>query len=126
MANTLITNGEVTVTATGAVDPSAGLDISGYSGDLEISLTVSELKSATGTPGARIVLYDSVNAFGAKLPVCMIDIPAVKLGAPITQSWKRDRLPTIRGGTGSAVLRVEVALLNGGTPSLTLRAELIA
>jgi hypothetical protein len=54
-----------TVTATGAVTTTTGLDISGITGDYTVHLRILALSAASGTPNVAIQLEDSVNAFTA-------------------------------------------------------------
>ncbi len=123
MAIGAITTGAQTVSATGAVTPTTGLDISGITGDCTVHLRVQALSAASGTPKARISLEDSVNAFTASVTSAEVDVQ----GTVISQAeqhyvWKRYQLPSTRFGTASAVLRVNVLGISGTTPSLTLDA----
>jgi hypothetical protein len=123
MAIGALTTGAQTVTATGAVTPTTGLDISGITGDCTVHLRVQGLSAASGTPKARITLEDSVNAFTAVITSAEVDVQ----GTVVTQAeqhyvWKKYQLPSTRFGTTSAVLRVNVLGLGGTTPSLTLDA----
>jgi len=90
-----------------------------------LEIEVTDLHCAAGTPRARIVLEDSVNAFTAALPVCEVAIEGpVVAGAAVKQTWKSDRVPGLRIGVANAVLRANVVKLDGTTPSVTLRAAL--
>jgi hypothetical protein len=116
-----ITTGAQTVTATGAVTATTGLDISGVTGDYTVHLRVQGLSSASGTPTAAIQLEDTVNAFTAVLPVAVINVQGtVDTKAEQHFEWRKYQLPTARFGTASAKLRVNVMTLGGTTPSLTL------
>lgn len=125
MSISALTTGAQTVTATGAVTATAGLDISGVTKDATIHLRVQNLSSASGTPIATIQLEDSVNAFTASLPVALTEVQ----GTVSTQtekhfSWRKYELPNCRFGVASSVLRVNVMTLAGTTPTLTLDAWL--
>jgi hypothetical protein len=116
-----IVTGNPTVTATGAVTTTTGLDISGISGDYTVHLRVQGLSAASGTPKASIQLEDSVNAFTASVPVCMKEVTGtIDTKSEVHYSWRKYELPNLRAGTGSAVLRANVSVLGGTTPSLTL------
>lgn len=125
MSISAITTGAQTVTATGAVTPTAGLDISGVTGDCTVHLRVQALSAASGTPKAVIQIEDSVNAFTASLPVALQEVQGtIDTKAEMHFSWRKYQLPAARFGIGSAVLRVNVMTLGGTTPSLTLDAWL--
>jgi hypothetical protein len=117
-----ITTGAQTVTGTGAVTATTGLDISGITKDCTVHVRVQSLSAATGIPVAAITLEDSVNAFVAAVPVC--ELPGVT--GPVDPKTeihfikRKYELANCRFGTTSAVLRVNVVSLTGGTPSLTL------
>jgi len=113
------------LTAAGPVAPSTGLDISGLSGDYMLQIDVLDLHCASGTPKARVIIEDTVNAFTASIPVCELNLVGpIVAGAPVTQTWRSDRAPSLRLGTASAKLRANVAGLDGTTPSITLRVTL--
>ena len=126
MAISGITTGQQVVTATGAVTPTGGLDISGVTGDCTVHVRVQGLSSASGTPKCAITLEDSVNAFTASVPVC--ELPAIQgtvsTNAELMFIFRKYQLSTCRFGTASAVLRANVVSLGGTTPSLTLDAWL--
>jgi hypothetical protein len=128
---TALTTGIQTVTATGAVTPTAGVDISGMSGDVTLCL---EVISMTASKTARIQLEDSVNAFTASLPVAVFNVigqegqggTSYTAGAynPTTLrpgSIRKYQLPNNRFGTSSALLRVNVTAIDGSS-SLSLNA----
>jgi hypothetical protein len=116
-----ITTGAQTVTATGAVTATTGLDISGITGDCTVHLRVQGLSAASGTPKATIQIEDSVNGFTAVQPVCMKEVQGpIDSKTEIHFSWRKYELPNARFGTASAVLRANVMVLGGTTPSLTL------
>lgn len=109
-------------TVTGA-DEGAGADISGSGGDATHSLTILSLTAASGTPRARIVLEDSTDNFTTSLPVCEHNIEG-PIQTPVTVSWRKYMTPSLRNGAAGAKLRVNVAALEGTTPSLTYSASL--
>lgn len=118
-----ITTGEQTVTTTGAVTPTAGLDISGISGDFTIFLVIRALTSAKT---CRIQLEDSVNAFTAAIALWVQDFIGPQTSATdLTVSIRKYQLPNNRFGTSSAVLRANVTAIDSAT-SLTLHAWLVS
>lgn len=121
MSISAITTGAQTVTATGAVTATTGLDISGVTGDCTVHLRVQGLSSASGTPKATIQIEDSVNGFTAVQPVCVKEVQGtIDTKSEMHFSWRKYELPNARFGTASAVLRANVMVLGGTTPSLTL------
>lgn len=118
-----ITTDAQTVSATGPVTPTTGLDISGITGDFTVLAEVSALSAASDAPGARIVLEDTVNAFTAALPVAVWDV-AGPIVTPVKVSWRKYELPSLRAGVANAKLRVNVVALSGTTPSLTVAAAI--
>jgi hypothetical protein len=120
-----ITTGQQTVTGTGAVTATTGLDISGITGDCTVHYRVQGLSAVSGTPKATIAVEDSVNAFTAAVTVGTKQIQGpVASNAEVAGSFRKYELPNCRFGTASAVLRVNVTVLAGTTPSLTLDAWL--
>ena len=116
-----ITTGAQTVTTTGAVTPTAGLDISGISGDYTVHVRVQALSSSTGVANATIQLEDTVNAFTASIPVAVKEVsPTISTNAEQHFAWRKYQLPNLRAGTASAKLRTNVTVLGGTTPTLTL------
>jgi hypothetical protein len=116
-----IITGNPTVTATGAVTTTTGLDISGITTDCTIHLRVQALSSASGTPKATIQLEDSVNGFTAVQPVAVVECQGtIDSKAEQHFIWRKYQLPNARFGTASAVLRANVMVLSGTTPSLQL------
>lgn len=116
-----ITTGAQTVTTTGAVTATTGLDISGVTGDCTVHLRVQGLSAASGTPKATIQLEDSVNGFTAVQPVAVQEVQGpIATTSEVHFSWRKYQLPNARFGTASAVLRANVMVLGGTTPSLTL------
>jgi hypothetical protein len=121
MTNGAITTNAQTVTATGAVTPTAGLDISGITGDYTVHLRIQALSSASGTPNVAITLEDSVNAFTASVPVCEQQYTGtIDTKTELHFSWRKYQLPKLRAGTASAVLRANVVAIGGTTPTTTL------
>lgn len=118
-----ITTGSQTVTTTGAVTATTGLDISGITGDYTVHLRVTALSAASGTPNATIQIEDSVNGFTAAIATAVQEVPG-SLAQEQYFSWRKYQLPNLRAGTGSAVLRANVTALSGTTPSLSLQAWL--
>lgn len=116
-----ITTGAQTVTATGAVTPTAGLDVSGITGDYTVHVMVSALSASSGTPTATIQLEDTVNAFTAVLPVAVKEVQGT-IGQEQYFSWRKYELPNLRAGTASAKLRANIMSIGGSTPSLTLHS----
>lgn len=121
MANLSLTTGAQAVTTTGAVTPTAGLDISGIAGDYTVHLRVQQLSAASGTCNMVIQLEDSVNAFTASVPKIVQEVAAVVDGkTEIHFSWKKYQLPALRAGVTSAVARWNITALNGTTPTATV------
>lgn len=115
-----LTTGVQTVTDTGAITPTTGLDISGISADMTIKVRVSAL---TAAKKARIVLEDSVNGFTAAVPVAEINIvgPIVS-GANRTFSFKSNQdIPGLRKNVSNGVLRLNVVSIDSAS-SLSLDA----
>lgn len=125
-----ITTGQQTVTATGAVTPTAGLDVSGITGDFTIHLRVQGLTVASGNNAAVIQIEGTTNAFTASTAVIVkqvkgpINAPGSTPVAPeLHFSWRKYELPesinTYIGQTNGK-LRANVTQLDGTTPSLVL------
>lgn len=114
-----ITTGAQTVTATGAVTPTAGLDISGISGDFTVWIQVQAL---TAAKKAVIALEDSVNAFTASIVKALIN-PVGAAAAAYDQkySFRKYQIPSLRAGTTSAVARINVTAIDSAT-SLTVNS----
>ncbi len=123
MTPTPLTTDPQTLTAAGPAAPTTGLDISGLSGDYTLEITVLALSSASGTPQARVVIEDTVNAFTNAVPVAEMNLQG-PVTMPVTHLIRSDEAPSLRIGTASAKLRVNVQMLNGGTPSITVRGAL--
>jgi hypothetical protein len=118
-----LTTDPQTLTATGPAAPTTGLDISGLTGDYTLEITVMALSSVSGTPQARVVLEDTVNAFTNAIPVAELNLQG-PVTMPVTQLITSDEAPSLRIGTTSARLRLNVQMLNGTTPSITVRGAI--
>jgi hypothetical protein len=130
MSITALTTGLQTVTATGAVTATAGVDISGMTGDVTVCI---EVISMTAAKSARIQLEDSVTAFTASIPVAVFDVigqvgqggTSYTAGAynPTTTKFtvRKYQLANNRFGVTSALLRVNVTAIDSAA-SLTLNA----
>ena len=127
---TALTTGVQTVTSTGAVTPTAGVDISGMTGDATVCI---EVISLTAGKTARVQLEDSVNGFTASLPLDVFNFvgqegqggTSYTAGAynPTTEklSVRKYQLPNNRFGVTSALLRLNVTAIDGSS-SLSLNA----
>lgn len=125
MSISAITTGSQTVTSTGPVTATTGLAISGVSGDCTVHVRVQGLSAASGTPQANIQLEDSVNGFTAVVANKVIEVQGTIVSAAEQHYiFRKYELPTVRFGTSNAVLRANVTVLNGTTPSLTMDAWL--
>jgi hypothetical protein len=114
-----------TVTASGAVDPATGLSISAAATDFMLTLQVTQLTAVSGTPRARIVVEDTEDAFTNSKACAVVDVVGPVLpNAPLNFSWKSHLLPSLRVGTASAKVRLNVIDLAGTTPTLTLDAQI--
>lgn len=108
-----ITTGVQTFTATGALTPTAGLDISGITGDYTIWVQVESL---TAAKKCLIQLEDSVNAFTASIGVATFNpVGALAKEADIRYSLRKYQCPTLRAGTTSAVARINVTQIDSAT-----------
>ena len=120
-----IVTGTQTVTAVGPVTGTLDTSALDAAGDYMIELTVVAFSASAGTPQARILIEDTANAFTDTLPIAVDNIQGpVVADAPITHSWKRDRIPRARIGEASAKIRVNVVELQGTGASLSLSARL--
>ena len=111
-----------TVTATGAVVPTAGLDISKVTGDFTLFI---EIQTLTGTAaGARIQLEEGITTFSAPvaLPLSVDVLAPIGLPAEKYYSLRRYQCPNTLAGTSGAVLRCNVVDLPGTSSSLTVRS----
>ena len=119
-----ITTGTQTVNAVGPVPGT--LDTTGLAAPYLLELVITELTTAAGTPRARVQIEDTANAFTDVLPIALDNLQGpIHPDAPITHTWRDDRIPAMRIGAGSAI-RVYVLALEGTTPKLTLTATLHA
>src|ERR1700690_116206 len=107
MQPTTLTTDPQTLTAAGPAAPTTGLDISVLTGDYTLEITVQALTAASGTPKARIVLEDTVNAFTNAVAVVETNIQG-PINTPITHLFRSDEAPSLRLGTTSAKLRLNV------------------
>lgn len=115
------------LTAAAPAAPATGLDISTLAAGAPymIEVEVTALSSASGTPRARIVIEDTVNAFTAALPIAEFTFTGpILAGAPVKLSTMSYQAGGLRVGTASAKVRANLVALDGGTPSLTFRAAL--
>jgi len=123
MQPTTLTTDPQTLTAAGPAAPTTGLDISGLSGDYTLEITVQALTAASGTPKARVVLEDTVNAFTNSVAVVEMNIQG-PINTPVTHLFRSDEAPSLRLGTTSAKLRLNVYELDGTTPSITVHGAI--
>jgi hypothetical protein len=123
MAQLLICS--TTVSAAGAIGGTTGLDVAAITGDFTIRVNVRKLTAASGTPRARVLIEDTVNAFTASIPICTENLEGpITEEIPVAFSWRRYELPSLRAGTASARIRVNIVELSGTTPSLSIDAFL--
>jgi len=92
-------------------------------GDYTLEITVQALSAASGTPQARIVLEDTVNAFTSAIPVIEITLQG-PIVTPVTHLFRSDEIPALRIGNASARLRLNVYMLNGTSPSITVHGAI--
>jgi hypothetical protein len=118
------------LTASGVVSPTTGLDISGLSSTSDYMLEIEALGlNSNTTPGnppaqARVTIEDTVNAFTAAVTVCEVIFSGpIAPGATVKQTWKSDRA-SLRIGQAGAKIRCNVVMLNGTTPSFSVRAAI--
>jgi len=110
-----ITTGLQTVTATGAVTATAGIDISAITGDATI---VVDVQSLTAGKSARIQVEDSVNAFTAAAALAVFDVVGKidsTVAASIRFSKRKYELPNSQFGVSSGLLRVNVTALDASS-----------
>lgn len=90
-----------------------------------LEVEVTALSSATGTPRARIVIEDTVDAFTTRVPVAEFTFSGpIVANVPVKLTAMYYDKGGLRLGTGSAKVRAYAVALDGGTPSLTFRAAL--
>jgi hypothetical protein len=118
-----------TISAAAAIG--SGLDISALTGDYTLFVRIGNLSSATGTPSAIIAIEDTVDNFTGKVQQAVIQVNGQISGSSSASAGQSDKvysfrknseLPNMRAGTASAKVRVNVLVLGGGTPSLTVDA----
>jgi len=91
-----------------------------------ISLTVTNLTCASGTPRARITVEDSVDAFTTPLTIGCFNLEGpILASAPVTVSIPRELCPSLRAGVTSAVLRFNLIALEGTSPTITYAGQLL-
>lgn len=116
-----ITTGAQTVTATGAVTATAGLDVSAITGDFTI---VVDVQSLTAGKTARIQIEDTVNTFTAAGALAVFDVQGkIDVAAPVRFSKRKYELPINHFGEVAGKVHVNVTALDSGA-SLTLRSYL--
>ena len=115
-----VTTGVQTVTGTGAVTPTAGLDVSGVTKDFTLFLQV---QSDTAAKNFQIQIEESTNAFTGT-PVADLVVGgegAVSSAADKIWSLRKYQIPGSAIGTTGAVLRANVTEIDANS-SLKLRA----
>lgn len=114
-----ISTGVQTVTATGTVTPTAGLDVSGITGDFTLFV---EVQSQTAAKAFTIQLEESVNAFTASVADMVVSGKgAITSAADKIFSKRKHEMPGTAIGTANAVLRANVTQLDSAS-TLKLRA----
>jgi len=107
-----ITAVQAKVTKTAAFN-GASLDISGITGDWTLVLKVDKL---TAGKKARFTFEDSVDAFTAKIAGPSFSVKGeVAPEADRTFSVKKADFPSLRFGTGSAVLRLALTEIDASS-----------
>jgi hypothetical protein len=113
------------LTAAGAVAQPIAINGMTAGAPYMIEVEVTALSSATGTPRARVVIEDTVNDFVAALPLAEFTFTGpLPAGVPVKLTSMHYNSGGLRLGTASAKIRANVVALDGGTPSITLRAAL--
>jgi len=116
-----ITTGNQTVTAAGAVAATAGLDVSGVTGDFTLCV---EVVSLTAAKTARIQLEDTVNGFTAAPALAVFDVTGQQAGQYSNRfSLRKYQLPNNQFGVANAKVRANVSQIDAGG-SLILHAWL--
>lgn len=123
MQPTSLTTDPQTLSAAGPAAPTTGLAISGLSGDYNLEITVQALSAASGTPKARVVLEDSVNAFTNAVAVFEINVQG-PITTAVTYLMRDDEVPSLRIGVANALLRLNVYELDGTSPSVTVHGAI--
>jgi hypothetical protein len=113
-----ITTGVQTVTATGAVTPTAGLSVASLTGDYTLAIEVTGL---TAGKSARIQIEDTTNAFTAATALAVWDVTGQVVNGEfsIKKTWRAYELPNSQFNVASGAYRINVtALTSGATLSL--------
>ena len=114
-----ITTGVQSMTATGAVTPTAGLDVSGITNDWTLFVQV---QSNTLAKKAKVVLEESNTAFTTATTDLVFDVSGT-IGSAYDKifSKRKYELPSSLIGTTTAVVRANVQSITSGD-TLTVRA----
>lgn len=104
-----ITTGVQSVTATGAVTPTGGLDVSAITGDWTLKI---QIQSQTAAKNCKVILEESVNAFTAATTDLVFDVKGA-IGSAYDRiiSVRKYQLPSSIIGTTSAVVRANVVTI---------------
>lgn len=125
-----LTTGQQSVSATGAVTPTAGVDVSGITGDFMINIDVQSL---TAGKTARIQIEDTTNAFTASTALFVDNLTGL-IGQggtswvagtynPVTfkRTIRKQDLPNSNFGVSGGKCRVNVTAIDSSA-SLSLNA----
>ncbi len=113
-----ITTGVQTVTASGAVTPTAGLDISGITGDWTVKV---EVQSLTAAKKSKIQIETSTDSTNWTA-LTIVDVSGqVTSAADKVYSTRKMSNPSAPFGTSGGVCRANVLSIDSGA-SLSLRA----
>ncbi len=108
-----ISTGVQTLATTGAVTATAGADVAAITGDWTIKVRVTSL---TAAKKVLIGLEDSVNAFTASIvKITCNPVGAISSAVERVYSFRKYQFPSVRCGTGSAVLRANILAIDGST-----------
>ena len=111
-----ITTGVQSVSATGAVTPTAGLNVATAPASTADFTLFLEIQSLTAAQSARIQLEESANGFTTAIPLMVVDVKgAIASSADKVYSKRKYEIPSTIFGTSSAVVRANVTALSGGT-----------
>jgi hypothetical protein len=119
-----ITTGVQTVTATGAVTPTAGLNTATHPATTEDFTIFVQVQSLTDGKKARIVIEETNTAFGGSvwIPLLIYDVEGVVASAyDLVKSVRKAEVPSTLSGTTGAYMRANVQALDSAA-SLALRA----
>jgi hypothetical protein len=108
-----ITTGVQSVTATGAVTPTAGLDVSAITGDYTLFVQV---QSQTAAKGFQLQLEETVNAFTASIADMVVSAKG-GIAAGYDRVWSKRKYEQPQSGaigTASGKLRVNVTQIDSG------------